>query len=465
MGEHVRFESRKDYLDYFSRLEQVPRSIRNTIELMRIGVAEERVPPRVVMQGVPAQFVSLLEGGALDRLAAPLEEMPEQIDGAERTQLREQFQRQVLPPVREAMAELGRFVSESYIPACRETIAATDWPDGEAYYAFQLETMTTTDMTASQIHELGLREVARIRSEMMEVIRASDYLERHPEAASQSDEELFRSFIAYLRTDPRFYYNEPEALLDGYRAICKEIDGHMPKFFGVLPRLPYGVREVPLFMAPGQTTAYYMPGDLRNAEAGYFYANTYALDQRPKYEMISLALHEAVPGHHHQIAIAKEIDGLPEFRKNNWFTAFGEGWALYAERLGIEMDLFQDPYDDFGRLLYEMWRACRLVVDPGMHALGWSRSQAVDFMLENTALSELNINNEVDRYIAWPGQATAYKIGELKIRALREEAEQRLGATSTAGSSTTSCSERAPYRFRCWNAASRTGSRRSNSPA
>jgi uncharacterized protein (DUF885 family) len=187
------------------------------------------------------------------------------------------------------------------------------------------------------------------------------------------------------------------------------------------------VKAVPEFMAPRQTTAYYMPGDLRNAEPGWFYANTYALEQRPKYEMIALAMHEAVPGHHHQMAIAKELEGLPEFRRDTYLTAYGEGWALYSERLGLEMGLYDDPYDDFGRLLYEMWRACRLVVDPGMHALGWTRDEAIEFMRRNTALSELNIVNEVDRYIAWPGQATAYKIGELKIRELRARAEKALG--------------------------------------
>jgi Bacterial protein of unknown function (DUF885)/Family of unknown function (DUF5329) len=237
----------------------------------------------------------------------------------------------------------------------------------------------------------------------------------------------FAAFVKYLRTDARFYHDNEVALLAGYRDICKRVDPELARLFKTLPRLPYGVRPVPRFMAPTQTTAYYQSGDIRNAEPGYFYANTYALDQRPRYEMIPLALHEAVPGHHLQIAIAKELSGLPEFRKDADFTVFVEGWALYSERLGIEMGLFNDPYDNFGRLLYEMWRACRLVVDPGMHALGWSRDKAIAFMSDNTALSPLNIQNEVDRYINWPGQATAYKIGELKIRELRGKAEAALG--------------------------------------
>ena len=269
--------------------------------------------------------------------------------------------------------------------------------------------------------------MARIRAEMMTVIRSTDFLGRFPVAAELSDDQLFKAFLHYLRTDSRFYHRTEEELLRNYRDICKRVDALLPKLFRTIPRLPYGVRKIPDFMAPSQTTAYYSHGDIRNAEPGYFYANTYALDERPKYEMIALAMHEAVPGHHLQIALAQELENVPEFRKDVWFTAFGEGWALYSERLGLEVGLYDDPYDNFGRLLYEMWRACRLVVDPGIHALGWSREQAVTFMLDNTALSELNINNEVDRYIAWPGQATAYKIGELKIRALRTRGEQILG--------------------------------------
>ncbi|MCH8854464.1 MAG: DUF885 domain-containing protein, partial [Planctomycetes bacterium] len=222
-------------------------------------------------------------------------------------------------------------------------------------------------------------------------------------------------------------YTKEEDLLRGYRDICKRVDAQLPKLFKTMPRLPYGVRKIPDFMAPSQTTAYYSRGDIRNAQPGYFYANTYALNQRPKYEMIALALHEAVPGHHFQISLAQELENVPQFRNHSWITSYGEGWALYAERLGLEMGFYDDPYDNFGRLLYEMWRACRLVVDPGMHALGWSRERAVQFMLDNTALSELNVNTEIDRYIAWPGQATAYKIGELKIRELRAAAERTLG--------------------------------------
>jgi uncharacterized protein (DUF885 family) len=301
--------------------------------------------------------------------------MPKSISAEQQAQLKQTFERDALPATRRALQSLSEFVVTEYLPNCRTSIAAKKWPDGENFYNHQLRVMTTTDMTAAEIHELGQKEVARIKAEMMLVIRSSDYMSINPEAAKLSDAALFKAFVNYLRTDPRFYHKSAAELLAGYRDICKQVDAQLPKYFYKLPRLPYGVEEIPLFMAPQQTTAYYQHGDIRNAQAGFFMANTYALDQRPKYEMISLAMHEAVPGHHLQIAIAQEIDDLPEFRKDAWFTAFGEGWALYSERLGMEMGLYADPYDNFGRLLYEMWRACRLVVDPGMHALDWSRKE------------------------------------------------------------------------------------------
>ncbi len=427
MADRVPFRNATDYENYLARLEQVPRMIDDFIARMRIGLEEGRTPPRVVLQGIPAQFDALLEGGGLAALRQPLSRMPGSIPQEQRDSIQRRFREQIKPDVRAAIERFGAFMVEAYLPGCREAIAAADWPDGEAYYDHQLWVMTTTDMTAREIHEIGLSEVARIRAEMMEVIRRSDFLELHPEKSALDEEALFGAFVKYLRTDERFYFDDPEALLAEYRNICKIVDGHMPALFRTLPRLPYTVKEIPRFMAPTQTTAYYQSGSLEAGQPGVFYANTYRLDQRPKYEMIALAIHEAVPGHHHQIAIAQELEDIPEFRRDTWFTAYGEGWALYSERLGIEMGMYEDPYDDFGRLLYEMWRACRLVVDPGMHALGWTREEAIDFMNENTALSELNIVTEVDRYIAWPGQATAYKIGELKIRELRERAESRLG--------------------------------------
>jgi uncharacterized protein (DUF885 family) len=435
MGERVRFNHFEDYANYLTRLLAVPKMVDNTIELMREGLKENRTPPKIVLEGVPQQFDKLLKPDGLKALAEPFDRFPESVNENQRAELRRRFDNAALPAVRKALAKLNDFFVKEYLPNTRATIAAIDWPEGEEFYNHQLRVMTTTDLTARQIHEIGLREVKRIRSEMMQVIRRSDFQQTenfktlaNGNSAAPPDDAIFRAFIDYLRTDPRFYHKTERELIMQYRDICKQVDAWLPKFFKTLPRLPYGVKEMAAFMAPQQTTAYYQSGDIRNAEPGYFVANTYDLSQRPKYEMIPLAMHEAVPGHHLQIALAQEIEGLPEFRKDAWFNAYGEGWALYSERLGIEMGLYEDPYDDFGRLLYEMWRACRLVVDPGMHALGWTREQAIQFMLDNTALSELNITTEVDRYIAWPGQAVSYKIGELKIRELRAKAENELGA-------------------------------------
>ncbi len=426
MAERVRFRDYDDYANYLSRLEQVPQWIDQVIERLAVGLTEGRTPPRVTIRAVPEQIQALLRGD-LGTLRGPLDRMPNSIPHERQAQLIRRFDENAFPAVREALGRLGHYLADQYIPNCRTTIAATDLPDGDAYYSYRLESATTTEMSATEIHELGLREVRRIKAEMMGVIRRTDFLEKSAASRDLADQELFEAFIGYLRTAPRFYHDSPDSLLRDYRDICKRIDAELPKLFSTLPRLPYGVREIPAFMAPNQTTAYYQYGDIRNAQPGWFYANTYALDQRPKYEMIALAMHEAVPGHHLQVALAQELRNVPEFRKHAWVTAFGEGWALYSERLGIEMGMYQDPYDDFGRLLYEMWRACRLVVDTGMHFLDWPRTRAVRFMLDNTALSRLNINNEIDRYINWPAQATAYKIGELRIRALRDRAEQTLG--------------------------------------
>jgi uncharacterized protein (DUF885 family) len=425
MHEKVRFERERDYVNYLQRLSQVPGFIDHLVDRMRRGAAEGRTPPRVVMAKTPKLVRALLDGG-LDALVTPFESMPDTIPADRQETLRRRCRDDALPAIREAVRRMGTFIDDEYLPACRTSIAAADLPDGPAYYAYQLRSITTTDLTASEIHALGRQEIARIRLEMLQVIRDSDFLQKRPAAAKLDDAALFRAFVQYLRTDPRFYHRREADLLTGYRDICKRVDAELPRLFRTLPRLTYGVREIPDFMAPNQTTAYYSSGNLANGRSGTFYANTYALDQRPIYEMVPLALHEAVPGHHLQGALAQELEDVPEFRRYAWFTAFGEGWALYAERLGLEMGLYEDPYDNFGRLLYEMWRSCRLVVDTGIHAHGWSREQAVQFMLDNTALSELNVNTEVDRYIIWPGQATAYKIGELRIRQLRKEAETAL---------------------------------------
>ena len=425
MGELATFTTLEDYQAYLKRLLGVPGMLLATEQVMRAGMEQGVMPPRVTMVQVPAQ-ISAVRRGLRDSLRKPFSSLPAAVTAEERAALLAEFER-VLDPIDTGLVLFEVFVRDEYLPKCRDTIGARDMKDGKAWYAHQLRVHTTTDRTAEDIHATGLAEVKRIRAEMMQVIAKTDWYAADPARAALDEDARFAAFIQYLRTDPRFYCKSAEELLARYREVCKRIDPKLPALFKTLPRLTYGVREIPRFMAPAQTTAYYQPGSPQQGEPGYFYANTYALDQRPTYEFVPLSLHEAVPGHHFQIALAQELEGVSEFRKDLDSTAFTEGWALYAERLGIEMGLFNDPYDDFGRLLYEMWRATRLVVDTGIHAFGWSREQAIDYMRRNTALSEINIANEVDRYIGWPGQATGYKIGELEIRALRAKAEAALG--------------------------------------
>ena len=426
MGDLATFADLGDYDAYLLRLAGVPGSLLGTVEVMRAGLEAGVVPPKVTVEQVPLQ-IRAARTSMRDSLRKPFAAMPKSISADDRARLAAEFER-VLDPVDTALTEFEAFFRDEYLPKCRETIGARDMKDGDAWYAHQLRVHTTTAMTARQIHETGLTEVARIRAEMMQVIARTDWFAADPARAALGEDERFAAFIAFLRSDSRFYCRSADELLARYREVCKRIDPKLPALFGTLPRLSYGVREIPRFMAPTQTTAYYQPGSPQRGEPGWFYANTYALDQRPTYEFVPLSLHEAVPGHHFQIALAQELTGVREFRKDLDSTAFTEGWALYAERLGIEMGFFEDPYDDFGRLLYEMWRSCRLVVDTGVHAFGWPRERAIDFMKRNTALSELNIVNEVDRYIGWPGQATGYKIGELTIRRMRAQAEAALGA-------------------------------------
>ncbi|MBA2244714.1 MAG: DUF885 domain-containing protein, partial [Gemmatimonadetes bacterium] len=314
-----------------------------------------------------------------------------------------------------AYQEFLEFMTGEYVPGARQTIAARDLPNGQEYYEYLVRSYTTLDVTPEEVHQRGLSEVSRIRAEMEEIMRQAGH------------RGSFQEFLTFLRSDPRFYVDSPEELLRHTSLVLKRMDGQLPRLFGRLPRMPYGIREIPAFIAPRTTTAYYSRPSGDGTRSGTYWVNTYDLRSRPLYEVEALSLHEAVPGHHLQIALQQELEGIPSFRRFSGFTAFTEGWALYAERLGLESGFYTDPYSNFGRLTYEMWRACRLVVDTGMHYKGWTRQQAIDFMAENSALSLLNITNEVDRYIAWPGQALAYKTGELKIRELRQEAERELG--------------------------------------
>lgn len=426
MGDLATFTDLKDYDAYINRLLGVPGSLLGTMEVMRAGIEAGLLPPKVTVEQVPLQ-IRAARTSLPDALRKPFNTMPKTIAPADRERLLRDFER-TLEPIDIVLTEFEAFFINDYLPKCRASIAASDMQNGAAFYAHQLKVHTTTALSAQEIHATGLSEVARIRAEMMTVIAKTDWYSADPARAKLPEDERFAAFVRFLRSDPRFYCKTSAELLARYRDVCKRIDPKLPALFATCPRLTYGVREIPRFMAPAQTTAYYQPGSPQLGEPGYFYANTYALDQRPTYEFIPLTLHEAVPGHHFQIALAQELTSARAFRKDLDSTAFTEGWALYAERLGIEMGFFEDPYDDFGRLLYEMWRACRLVVDPGMHTLGWSRERAIDFLKQNTALSELNIVNEVDRYIGWPGQACGYKIGELTIRRLRAAAEKTLGA-------------------------------------
>jgi uncharacterized protein (DUF885 family) len=346
----------------------------------------------------------------------PFEGFPNLVSGADRQRLAAAAQAAIRGSVVPAYQSLLKFLETEYVPGSRTGIAASELPDGRAFYQDRIRYFTTLDLSPEEINAIGLNEVKRIRSEMDSVIQKTGF------------EGKFRQFIDFLRSDPRFYVTSPQALLEKSALVLKRMDGELPRLFKTLPRLPYGIREIPAFSAPGQTAAYYQPGTGDGSVAGNYYVNTYDLASRPLYEIEALSLHEAVPGHHLQIALQQELADLPNFRRFAGFTSFVEGWALYSERLGMEVGFYQDPYSDFGRLSYEMWRACRLVVDTGMHALGWTRQQAIDFMAEYTSSTLLNITNEVDRYIAWPGQALAYKLGELKIRELRALAEKELGA-------------------------------------
>ncbi len=426
MGDLGTFADYDDYHAYVQRLQGVPGSILGTMEVMQAGLNAGVMPPKVTVLTVGTQIRAARQG-LRDSLVKPFTHMPKSITSEQHAQLKAEFET-TIDPIDSQLTLFEAFFVHDYLPRCRETIGASDMTDGAAWYAHQLKVHTTTALTAKEIHEIGVSEVARIRAEMLEVIARTDWCAADSSRATQPPDERFAAFIAYLRSDPRFYCTSAEELLARYREVSKRIDPKLPTLFATCPRLTYGVREIPRFMAPSQTTAYYQPGSPQRGEPGWFFANTYALDQRPTYEFIPLTLHEAVPGHHFQIALAQELTGVHEFRKDLDSTAFVEGWALYAERLGIEMGFFSDPYDDFGRLLYEMWRSCRLVVDTGMHAFGWTREAAIAYMQKNTALSELNIVNEVDRYIGWPGQACGYKIGELTIRRLRSDAETALGS-------------------------------------
>jgi uncharacterized protein (DUF885 family) len=404
------------YENVVARLLGVPALVDQTIVLMKEGLAAGLTPPRVTLRDVPQQVRNqIVDDPRESPLLRALGRIPDAVPAAEADRLRERAAAAYVVHVAPAYRRLYEFLVDAYIPAARESIAMRALPDGEAWYSWSVRQYTTTTLGPDEIHALGLAEVERIRGGMDAAIAATGF------------GGSFHDFARFLRTDPRFYYEKADDLVAAYRDICKRADPELVRLFGRLPRLPYGVKPVPAYAERSQTTAYYEPGSPAAGRPGYFFANTYDLASRPRWEMEALALHEAVPGHHLQIALAQEMEDVPEFRRHGRFTAFVEGWGLYAESLGAEMGFYADPYALFGRLSYEMWRAIRLVVDTGMHWLGWSRQQAIDYFKDNSGKAEHDIIVEVDRYIVWPGQALAYKIGELKIRELRARAARDLG--------------------------------------
>ncbi|MBI3851031.1 MAG: DUF885 domain-containing protein [Verrucomicrobia bacterium] len=406
----------KDYEDMIARFNSVPTLIDQTLLLLNKGLETGITPPRITLRDVPQQVLNqLVEDPDKNAMLKPFTEFPLEIPTAVRDRLRKDAAVALKEEILPAFRKLHEFLVKTYLPGARESIAMSDLPDGKAWYAYNVRTRTTTSLTPQQIHELGLSEVKRIRAEMDKVIAATGF------------KGSFDEFLKFLRKDSRFYFADADSLLTAYREICKRADPELAKLFGKLPRLPYGVLPVPAYAEKSQTTAYYQPGSPQAGRPGYYYANTYALDMRPKWEMEALTLHESVPGHHLQIALAQEMTDAPEFRKHGGYTAFVEGWGLYAESLGDEMGFYKDPYMKFGQLTYEMWRAIRLVVDTGMHSMGWTRQRAIDYFLANASKNEHDVTVEVDRYIVWPGQALAYKIGQLKMQELRDYAKKELG--------------------------------------
>jgi uncharacterized protein (DUF885 family) len=409
-------ETPEDYENIILRLEGVGSLVDQTMALMTQGILVGMTPPKITFRDVPDQVKAhIVEDPAKSPLLEAFSKIPASIGETDRTKMKDRawaaYKQTVLP----AMTRLHGFLVRRYLPFCREATDAAALPDGGALYAYNVKWHTTTAQSAREIHEIGLAEVKRIRAEMDKAIASSGF---------KGNYEQFKRF---LRTSPQFYFKDAASLLAAYRDIAKRADPELARLFGRLPATPYGVKAVPAAIAPSQTTAYYDPGSLAAGRSGFMFANTYKLQSRPKWEMEALTMHEAVPGHHLQISMAQELPNLPEFRKNSSYTAFVEGWALYAESLGEEMGFYKDPYSRFGQLTYEMWRAIRLVVDTGLHSMGWTRDQAIDFFEQYAAKTDQDIIVEVDRYIVWPGQALGYKMGQLKIRELRNQAEQQLG--------------------------------------
>ena len=413
-AEGLSFNTSQDYKDWLVRLEKLPALIDQHINLGRLGIERKITAPNILMQRVANQIqLQLVDNPEDSPFFNIFIDIPENIQDHEAIQsmARDVIKSKVIP----AYYKLNDFFTEEYLPASRTTYGVLDLPNGFEWYENLARYHTTTDLTPDEIHEIGLSEVERIRSEMQEVIDSLGF------------DGSFNDFLVFLRTDPQFYYETEDELLEAYLATSKKIDPEMVSLFKVLPRTPYGIKPIPMESAPDTTTAYYMRPAADGSRAGYYYVNLYRPDVRPKYEIEVLSVHEAVPGHHLQIALAMELEGIPNFRKYSGYTAYVEGWGLYSESLGYDIGLYSDPYSRFGALTYDMWRAVRLVVDTGMHYKGWTRQEAIDFFTANAAKTEQDIINEIDRYLVMPGQALAYKIGQLKILELKNKAKKQLG--------------------------------------
>lgn len=416
LARSLSFDSVQDYEDWISRLNAFPKYMDQTIAAMRRGIAAKIIHPRVVMQRLPAQIKSqLVDRPEQSPYYEPFKSFQIEISDVEKARLRKSAVDAISADVIPAYRRMLKFFTDEYLPAGFEQVGCWQRPDGKHAYAVLAQKFTTTDLTPQQIHDIGQKELTRIRAEMEKIQKQVGF------------DGTFQEFLIHLRTDPRFSYSSPNDLLQAYRDCCKRIDPKLPDLFHHLPKIKYEITPIPSQMAPDTTTAYYQRPAPDGSRPGRYFVNLYRPQDRPKYEIEALSLHEAVPGHHFQIALAMELENVPEFRRYGGYTAFIEGWGLYSEKLGEELGLYKDPYSKFGQLTYEMWRAIRLVVDTGMHSLKWSRQDAIDVFTRNTAKPLLDIENEVDRYIAWPGQALAYKIGELKIRELRARAEKALG--------------------------------------